>query len=206
MLRVLSKPRFQTYLTAAGHDPNRAWRLYLWNARLGESFHFPIQTAEVALRNSVDEVLTHHIGPNWGTHPKFESLLDERAKQDLAVVKQRIKKRGQVADNGQIVAGLSFGFWVQILHKRYNPTIWSRHLSLGFPRLPNHVDLRAIHTRAGSINRLRNRISHHEPLIRMNISQEYSELVEFIEWVCPLTLALCKGNFSVPRVMRQKPK
>ena len=205
LLRVVSRPRFQTYMTAAGHDLDRAWRLYIWNARLGEAFHFPIQTAEVGLRNCIDATLTQVFGPNWGTAPQFESHIDDRSRDDIAAVKKRIKNRNQKLENGQIVAGLSFGFWVQMLHKRHYPTIWSQHLSLGFPHLPSHVDLKALHGRAGSVNKLRNRISHHEPLIRSNVSQQHAELLELLGWICPETLALCRPHFRVPTVMRQKP-
>jgi hypothetical protein len=54
LLRAISQDRFTTYLKAAGHDPERALALYLWNAQIGEAFHLPIQAVEVALRNSIN--------------------------------------------------------------------------------------------------------------------------------------------------------
>ena len=36
---TISSSRFATYFKAAGHDEERALRLYLWNAQLGEAFH-----------------------------------------------------------------------------------------------------------------------------------------------------------------------
>ena len=36
----------------------------------------------------------------------------------------------------QIVAGLSFGFWVGLLQPKYNPDLWSSHLRVAFPHLP----------------------------------------------------------------------
>ncbi|MGJ3264523.1 MAG: hypothetical protein ACFE0R_14940 [Salinarimonas sp.] len=46
--RFLSSDRLSTYITAANQDLRRALALYLWNARLGEAFHTPIQAVEVA--------------------------------------------------------------------------------------------------------------------------------------------------------------
>jgi len=181
ILRVLSRPRFQTYMTAAGHDVDLAWRLYLWNARVGEAFHLPIQTAEVGLRNSIDVVLIQLFGPDWGANRQFELLLDQRAQADLGVVKQRLKNKGRQANNGQIVASLSFGFWVALLHRKYNPQIWSQHLQTGFPNKPSTVDRHQLFVRAGEINKLRNRISHHEPIIGSDISKRYSEITEFLD-------------------------
>jgi len=136
LLRVTSLQRFQTYLTAAGHNQDRAWNLYLWNAKLGEAFHLPIQTVEVCVRNSIDHALRATYGPNWGQEKTFLHSLDERQIKDLELVKQRIRNRNLPFENGQVVAGLSFGFWVGMLQKRYNPSIWSRQLRSAFPHLP----------------------------------------------------------------------
>ena len=206
IIRVLSKPRFQTYLNASGHDADRAWRMYLWNARLGEAFHLPVQTAEVGLRNSIDVVLTELFGPNWGSSHRFESSLDDRAQQDLVTVKKRIKNKGQQIDNGQIVASLSFGFWVGLLHRKHYPAIWSKHLTTGFPHLPNNVTRQDVFLRAQEVNKLRNRISHHEPIIRVDISKEYGAILELLEWICPVTSILLKPHFRVSMVMRERPR
>jgi hypothetical protein len=64
ILVAISPDRFLTYLKASGHDVNRALRLYLWNARIGEGFHIPIQAVEVALRNSVNTALSNVYTPN----------------------------------------------------------------------------------------------------------------------------------------------
>ena len=57
ILTAISPDRFRTYLIAAGHDQRRAFRLYLWNAQLGEAFHMPIQAVEVGLRNAINVAL-----------------------------------------------------------------------------------------------------------------------------------------------------
>ncbi len=205
VVRVLSNSRFGTYLNAAGHDWDRAWRLYLYNAKLGDAFHLPIQTVEVGIRNCIDLVLSKHFGPQWGTSPTFAKQLEKKQINDLDVVITRINKRRITLENTQIVAGLSFGFWVAMLHRRYGPQIWSRDLSLAFPHLPNTVDLKALSLRLGEISSLRNRISHHEPIFKMNTSHDFKNMIEAIEWICPTTCSLVKTHCRVLSVMRERP-
>lgn len=202
---MLSEPRFNTYMVAAGHDWNRAWELYLWNARLGEAFHLPIQTVEVALRNSICRVLTSIFGPEWGTDDKFTGLLDYPGRKDLEVVRQRLRNRKLPLVNGQIVAGLSFGFWASLLQPRYNPLVWSSKLRVAFPTLPDALGRKMVAARFQHIVWLRNRISHHEPIIRLDASEEFSQILEAISWICPITGALIKPHCRIGAVIREKP-
>lgn len=205
ILRVLSEPRLNTYLTAAGHDWTRAWALHVWNAKIGEAFHLPIQTVEVCLRNCVCSVLTAIYGRDWGTEEKFESLLDKHGKSDLDTVKQRIRNRNLPLVNGQIVAGLSFGFWVSLLQPRYNPPIWSSSLRAAFPQLPTGRSRKTVASRFSEIASLRNRISHHEPVLKLNVSDEFHKIMEAIDWMCPHTGNLIRPHCRIAIVMREKP-
>jgi hypothetical protein len=71
VIQTLSNERFGKYLTAAGGDIDRAIRLYVWNSHVGEAFHTPIQTVEVALRNSINHALVAKFGANWWQDPGF---------------------------------------------------------------------------------------------------------------------------------------
>jgi len=206
LVRALSEPRFGTYLTAAGHDWDKAWRLYLWNAQLGDAFHLPIQAVEVGIRNCIDNVLVTKFGSEWGTSEVFLSIVDGEQRTDLDVVKRRIRNRDLPLVNGQIVAGLSFGFWTGLLQRRYYPPIWSSSLRIGFPHLPQGRGIKSLSKRCGEILMLRNRISHHEPIIRRDISLDYANIMEMISWICPTTHDLVRPHCRVPSVMREKPK
>lgn len=107
--------------------------------------------------------------------------------------------------NGQVVAGLSFGFWVGMLQKRYNPTVWSKQLRLSFDSFPAGRGLKSLGQQASHIVTLRNRISHHEPLLKRNISDDYRRVMQMIEWICPIKYAWIKPHCRVPMIMRQKP-
>lgn len=205
LLAVLSPERFGTYLTAAGHDPERALRLYLWNAQLGEAFHLPIQAVDVGLRNRINDALLRVYGADWWNSQAFLKDADKERTDDLSLVCRRLQRRKLALTTGQIVASLSFGFWVGMLQARYNPPIWGGQLRAAFPFLPSHQNRGDLAQRAGRIAKLRNRISHHEPLIGRNISADYSDVRTMVEWVCPTKWRWIAPHCRVPEIMRSKP-
>jgi hypothetical protein len=204
---VLSDGRVGTYLTAAGFDEERALRLYVWNALVGEAFHLPIQAVEVGLRNRVSNALTALYGPDWWSDAGFLKLLqgDRERLADIETAKRRINGRGSPLVTGQVVATLSFGFWVGMLQPRYNPDVWSRQLRLAFLSFPTEKSRYDLAASAKRVADLRNRIWHHEPIFRMNLLEEFSGVMELLSWVCPIKAAWIKPQCRVPGLMRQKP-
>jgi hypothetical protein len=202
---TISASRFATYLKAAGHDEARALQLYLWNAQLGEAFHTPIQAVEVGLRNCINGALVREFTPNWWECANLFRLLDKERETDIATVLKRIRNRNQELCTDQVVAGLSFGFWVGILHGRYNPPIWGRQLRASFPHLPAGRSRKSLSEDAGTVATLRNRIWHHEPLINRNISQDFATVMRLLEWICPVKAAWIRRHCRVPQILRQKP-
>jgi hypothetical protein len=202
---TLSQARMGTYMLAAGHDETRALQLYQWNAQLGEAFHLPIQAVEIALRNRINAVLVSKFGADWWSNPAFLSLADGRQVAAIEEAKARIGKRGQAVVTGQIVAGLSFGFWVSMLDARYNPAVWSHALATGFPDLPAGKSRDDLQKLSRQIANFRNRIWHHEPIFKANITQEYSRCMEMLRWLCPHKQKWIKPQCKVMTVLRLKP-
>lgn len=202
---TLSPARIGTYMLAAGHDESRALALYLWNAQLGEAFHLPIQAVEIALRNRINCVLVRSFGVDWWREPAFQALAEKRQNDSINEVVTRIAKRGQSLVTGQIVAGLSFGFWVSMLDARYNPLVWSQHLSTGFPNLPAAQGREDLQRVARKIATFRNRIWHHEPIFRADISDNYSTCMRALEWLCPHKMGWIKPQCKVMTVLRSRP-
>ena len=202
---TLSQHRLSTYLIATGHDEDRALELYVWNARLGESFHLLIQAVEIALRNRIDCALTANFGPEWWRAPTFLRVADARRCADIEYVGQRIGKKGLPVSSGQIVAGLSFGFWVAMLDPRYNPMVWSGSLRSAFPYLPASVSRNTLQKKVREIAAFRNRIWHHEPVFKADVTVEYARCLEVLGWLCPNKCAWIKPKCRVMAVMREKP-
>jgi hypothetical protein len=190
---VISDARLGTYRVAAGFDDERALALYLWNAEVGEAFHLTIQAVEVALRNRTSAALERLFGAEWWASPDLLSVLDGERKADLDLVLKRIRNRKLPLAAGQVVAGLSLGFWVGMLHKRYNPTLWGGRLHQAFPDYPLDRNRASLAEAASRVAWLRNRIWHHEPIIHLDLSLEHARVVRLLRW-----LSVAKADWIVP--------
>lgn len=205
ILRAISPDRFNTYLVAAGYDKSRALNLYLWNALLGEAFHTPIQAAEVGLRNGVNLALSNVYTRNWWECKDLFDILDDERKADMTLVLRRIRNRKLELYTGQVVAGLSFGFWVGILDGRYNPPVWGSQIRKAFPSFPTDRARKSLHNSVRTVATLRNRISHHEPLVGRNNLADFSNLMTLLEWICPEKAAWVRPHCRVPQIIRMRP-
>ncbi|MCO5066530.1 MAG: hypothetical protein M9924_19290 [Rhizobiaceae bacterium] len=203
--RTITPARLTPYLAAAGFDHQRAVHLYIWNTMMGQSFHFPVQTLEVAYRNSVAAVFRDKFGDKWWRESIAGKFLDKRSLEELANARRRLKARRIEPNADEMVAGLSFGFWVAMLAPRYKPILWSSRLVQAFPHMPGTADHKQIYGRVNNVLDLRNRIFHQEPLLGLNLSGNYSEIMQLLKWICPETQAWVKANCSVPRFIRARP-
>ena len=165
----------------------------------------PIQAVEVGLRNRIDSALVAQYARDWWQNQSFLGVLDRDRKSDLDTVFRRLRNRKLPITTGQVVASLSFGFWVGLLQARYNPPIWGGRLHTAFPFLPARESRDSLARKAREVAYLRNRISHHEPLIGQNISIDYSNVKTLIEWVCQTKWAWIQPHCRVPEIMRDKP-
>ncbi len=202
---VISDDRLGTYLTAAGFDADRALELYLWNAEVGEAFHLPIQAVEVALRNRIHAALAAEFGSDWWRSTKLLGVLDDDRKADLALVLKRIRNRKLTLGSGQVVAGLSFGFWVGMLQARYNPLLWGGRLHTAFPDYPGNRNRASLAQAASRVAWLRNRIRHHEPIIRLDLSREYGTVMTLLGWLSTPKADWVRARSRVPGLLRSKP-
>ena len=205
LAQIISPLRLGTYLNAAGHDADRALQMYLWNARIGEAFHIPIQSVEVGFRNRTSDGLAAAFGPNWWESAAFAAAVEQRRLDDIEMVKRRLLSKGKTIATGQIIAGLSFGFWVAMLEKRYHPRIWSGQLRIAFPHLPPNINHKTLHGEVGQIADLRNRIWHHEPIFYRNLTGDYARCLRILNWLCPNKAAWIKHHCRIMQVARERP-
>lgn len=132
--RAISPERWRTYERAGGFHADSAHRLYLWNAAVGQSFHFPLQTVEVGLRNVIHNALADIYGANWSADPACRHTLRPKQVDDITKAERRhYSIYAAAATTPQIVASLSLGFWVAMLRREYNQTIWNTHTPHAFP-------------------------------------------------------------------------
>lgn len=203
--RTLPPPRWQTYFLAAGGDESRAMRLYLWNAAVGQAFQFPLQVVEVALRNVVNTALVSIYGANWWSSAPCRAHLGHKRTDEIDKAEQRLlNKYGHAPSTDELMASLTFGFWAAITHPKVN-RLWPAQRFSAFPSLPAAMNIMHVSQNADSVQDLRNRIFHHEPLIGRNLLDDYSNIDTLLGWICPQTNVWMRKNTCVPAVIRQRP-
>ena len=186
--KSISPARLSTYQIVSGGNTADAIRLYYWNIALGQSLHLPIQTVEVSLRNTISDSIESLFGQQWYSATKFQLILTPWAKKTLReAVKKTIRnnrRKNKPVTAGDVIANLSFGFWRELLKTHYDPHIWKKKLSVAFPNLPANKSNQDVYNLVDKIIKLRNRISHHEPIIRGGLVPLYNSMLDTIGWIC----------------------
>jgi hypothetical protein len=184
--RHLSAPRLAPYVAACAGDLGRGVALYRWNASVSAALWEIMGHGEIILRNAIHDALSERHRRDRAPGEWFDDArreLEPRALADVAVARHRASRTTPDPPPGKVVAELSFGFWRYLLARRYTPTLWPaiRH---SFPHLPRggRNDLENAVIR---LHLLRNRIAHHEPLIRENLTARLSDLTFVLDAVNP---------------------
>lgn len=171
---ALSPARTSTYLHALrDHPPSlgRALDLYVWNSQLGAALMTPISVCEVVIRNAVDDALSAVHGEQWPWSRGFYFTLNTRGREALEKA-----KNGQPT-TGKVIAEFSFGFWENMFVGSFDAALWNTHLNLVLPNLPAGQTVQQsrghIRRELEKLRRLRNRISHHEPLLSKRPAMAY---------------------------------
>ena len=187
-----------------GFDQSRALELYFWNLRLSASFYPLLAGIEICLRNQMLKRLEGEFGVRWWNNNEFRKLLGQKGERLIKDAIRNLTRKNSPVTAGRITAELSFGFWSGMLLAKYEPKLWTPFES-HFTNVPSGVDRRKLETRCESIRKLRNRISHHEPLIKRNISQDYSHALELLRWLSPEKAEWIKPRLEIMSILRSRP-
>ncbi|MEV7772224.1 hypothetical protein [Kitasatospora sp. NPDC086791] len=198
--RSLSGPRLQTYATAAGGQ-SAAIRLYWWNIEVSAAFYGPLHCLEVALRNALHDALKRKFGrPDWWSIAPLDADGARLVTDAQAKCGRRISHRPTTADD--VVAELSFGFWVKLLSKRYDRTFWVPALHRAFPHGSGRRD--ALHRQFTTMMLLRNRISHHEPIHHRRLEADHATLFRLLGLLDADLSAEAMRLDRVPTVLKRR--
>jgi hypothetical protein len=185
IIAAVHDDRIERYLPAAQGAREDAFRLYLWNCALCESFYLPLHFAEVAVRNAIHGRLMDRIGDQWFDNVLIRNTLGERQSADLGeLVRTEQQRHGNGMTAHHLVSELSFGFWQHMLTKRFARILGPRGMTDAFPNLPNELGRQEIHDRVETIRKWRNRIAHHKPIFDQGPSKKHQEALQLIRWVC----------------------
>lgn len=196
----LSEDRFAPYLQSAGYSEAYAFNLYLYNARLSKAFLFPLHMLEVTLRNRINSIFCSQYGADWPHDSRFRALLtaESRAALDKGVVRAKSRK------TNDIVATLTFDFWSNLFRAEYDRPFWQTNMGVLLPNAV-HPTRKDFQKTVRDLNGFRNRVAHHEPIHKLNISAQHTQIIETIELLCSETANWVKHYSTVGQVMRTKP-
>lgn len=196
--RTLSADRLAPFLAWAEGDFDRALHGYETDLRASEAFHIPLHSVEIALRNVVDVAMSEVYGENW-LFAGGELMRD--TVEEIAKAATKLRDVPEVRLHGAVIAELSFGFWVALLGPRYDATLWRRALHRAFRSSGRSMRRDLVHSRFNMIRRFRNRVAHHEPIWGKDLLALHGEILEAIDWMCPLTADRTGSLSRVPAVV-----
>lgn len=204
----LSSPRFNTYLSLADNDEEYALALYQWNSLLSQSLYVYIQSWEICLRNKVDAFLRWKYNGGWpyDTQRAVRNLNGSDRKRLRETIERQESQRGHSPiSSDAIVADLSAGFWVSQLSNSYNvPYTWQHNLKRIFPH-DSALDRRGAWEICDAVLTLRNRIAHHEPILKLPLEDQYRDLQRIVSAMCPGTFAFANANCTFRHVFNNRP-
>lgn len=189
LARLLSGGRLNSYTAAvatAVDDTFDALGLYVDNMALAGALLGPLHVLEVVTRNAVHELLTARAGRrDWWADPAVGRLLRPWAGEQLSSAEDKVRRargrRGALVSPDDVVAATEFGFWSDLLRPSSETTLWQDPVRHAFPN--SRRSRQQMYQALQSHRRLRNRVTHHEPLHVRDPTREYDGIIQFIGYV-----------------------
>ena len=169
---IMSSKRMTRYVNACEGNTRKAMTLYRYNLRLSQEVFTIISCYEVALRNAIDNNLSKALGSDWlrdailsggiFDNPKFS-----RTKRMMQKAYSDLISTGKYSPS-KMLSSMEFGVWKYMFSTtQYRAT--GRTLLQIFPNKPKSSQRKQynnlfIFKQLDAVNRLRNRIAHHEPV------------------------------------------
>jgi hypothetical protein len=197
---TLSSPRLAKYLQGASGDKEAALKRYVLNTSISEAFYTPLQGLEVTLRNGLSAQLPRVCREDWFV-AGASSLLLHPLPDMLSEAAGKLAEDRKPVTGPNVIAELSFGFWVTILGPDYETHIWRQGLRHAFPNRPAGIERKQIQGGLNRIRRLRNRIAHHEPILDRKLAFDHDLTIGLTSWMCRETAKWVKAHSRVSQTL-----
>jgi hypothetical protein len=197
---VLSTSRFASYLVASGGDIGKAMSLYWWNVDASAALYIPLHCLELALRNAMHAQLWSWFGrADWWV----QAQLDSNGRRAVSTAEERLLRRpGRPYTADDVVAKLTFGFWVSLLSRGYDRELWVPALHRAFPYFTRRRQ--ELHADLLTVLDLRNRIMHYEPVHRRDLQGDHAKLHRLLGYISPKMVKELEARDRVGEVLRSR--
>lgn len=214
-----------------GTSPEQCLGIYLWNKQLASAFLPALQIVEISLRNAIYQSWINYeeekIERNFAQHVWIskKTQLDKLwfinaftyqnnriAWNNIQTAKNQLDYENKPLTAENYISKLTLGFWVSLVRKDFDVqqnsylTLWPTLRSRVFPNAVNAqtgavLSINSIGNELQEINKIRNRLSHHEPLWRNakayqvediinKVVEHYDRCLKVIHWINPSNLKL----------------
>lgn len=139
---------------------------YFDNLKLCKEYYIPLSLVEIALRNSINSYFKTKVSKSWLLDSSFIQI-QHKSKIDIAIKLLKLENKKIYQDN--ILAELSFGFFVTFFKASYKQYFRYTDLKQIFPNLPStkskSINRHFIFTKLNNIRLFRNKVFHHDKII-----------------------------------------
>lgn len=227
---LLGEPHFAIYVEEAHFELGAAEDLYRWNLELAGAFHGPLANFEVVTRNAIDQALRawndSKVGTQvWAIEGQTADLLYDIIGRELRTARKWAKNASGLrprdhprrnADNthDDIVAQLTMGNWAKILGASGQESdrikaaqLWSEGVHKAFPAIDNSDEGRKVlANKYLRLAKLRNRISHHEQLLKVNSRSRINDLTTSLNGISAEVAAWAMRDSRIRKVAQRDPR
>ena len=149
----------------------------------------------------------------WFDHVTLEDIQAEK----VATAKHEINRSGRGVTPGAVVAELNLGFWTSLTSTRYEKSLWVPHIHKALPyalvekrngsgaATYTPISRADIFDQLERIRTLRNRIAHHESILKLDLTKLYSDTLGALKWVCPVSAEWVRYTNCFPQRLHEKP-
>jgi hypothetical protein len=200
----ITEARFAPYLAEARGDHEAAVAFYAWNAQISAALFETLHHVEVLLRNAIDgqfAPVDASAAPSatWLGDP---AILNEASRWRVRETIERIVRDGKTPTRGRVIAGLSFAFWRALFDKKYSQ-LWVLRLHRAFPA--GTGDRAEVAALMSNLVPFRNRLAHHETIIRRPIASHYSDMLMLAGLIDSDARAWIEEVSRVDLILRERP-
>ncbi|MDX9743947.1 MAG: Abi family protein [Arcobacteraceae bacterium] len=174
------------YITTTRFSVYKDLIQYNNNLKKAKHLYIPLSILEVSLRNSINNIFEKFYGVGWIINEANFLKAKELAK--IMDAKNKIIDNQEIITKDKLVAELTFGFWTALFQSAYDDKMRTNNLKQIFPNLPPKeikiIDRKTMSSKLNHIRKFRNRIFHHENILKdefIDIEDKIYEILEYFD-------------------------
>lgn len=197
---IVSEERLHRYLMACHGNKAKALILYRYNIQVSLDMFAVVGAFEIALRNSIDKVMTQEFGDDWLRDAILSGGIFNvpQCRDHARIISSAYEKlnRQHRYTHTHLLSKMEFGIWKYMFSSpQYKAA--NRILLRAFPNKPTSTRTAQynntfVFNELDHVNSLRNRIAHHEPICfptgyslitTSYIEYIYKKIITLFQWL-----------------------